>query len=154
MSIDRSAIGRELPATSLLITRSRLRAFAKATGQQDPIYTDVDAARRAGHRDLPVPPTLVYSVDLESADPVAFLDDLGVDLRTTLHGEQLFTYHQMAYAGDELTATSRIADIYEKKGGLLEFIVRESTVTNQDGAQVATMRNTIAVQHHREKGLS
>jgi hypothetical protein len=53
-----------------------------------------------------------------------------------------------------LTATSRIADIYEKKGGLLEFIVRESTVTNQDGAQVATMRNTIVVQHHREKGLS
>jgi acyl dehydratase len=154
VSLDRSAVGRELPRTSLLITRSRLRAFAKSTGQQDRIYTDVDAARQAGHRDLPVPPTFFYSVDLESANPAAYLEDLGVDLRTSLHGEQEFTYHQMAYAGDELTSTCRITDIYEKKGGLLEFIVRESTVTNQDGVKVATMRNTVAVQHHREKDLS
>ncbi|WP_273735314.1 MaoC family dehydratase N-terminal domain-containing protein [Mycolicibacterium septicum] len=153
MSIDKSAIGRELPSTSLLVTRSRLRAFAKSTGQQDPIYSDVDAARRAGHRDLPAPPTFVYSVDLESANPAAYLEDLGIDLRTSLHGEQEFTYHQMAYAGDELTATCRITDIYDKKGGLLEFIVRDSTVTNQDGATVATMRNTVVVQH-REKDLS
>ena len=57
-------------------------------------------------------------------------------------------------AGDELTATCRITDIYEKKGGLLGFIVRESTVTNQDGEKVATMRNTVVVQHDREKDLS
>jgi acyl dehydratase len=131
-----------------------LRAFAKSTGQQDPIYTDVDAARQAGHRDLPVPPTFFYSVDLESPNPAAYLDELGVDLRTSLHGEQEFIYHQMAYAGDELTAACHITDIYEKKGGLLGFIVRDSTVTNQDGAKVATMRNTVVVQHDREKDLS
>ncbi|WP_211284928.1 MaoC family dehydratase N-terminal domain-containing protein [Mycobacterium palustre] len=154
MNIDRSAIGRELPSTSLLITRSRLRAFAKATGQQDPTYTDVDAARQAGHRDLPVPPTFFYSIDLESPNPAAYLEDLGVDLRTALHGEQEFTYHQMAYAGDKLTSTCRITDIYEKKGGLLGFIIRESTVTNQAGEKVATMRNTVVVQHDRKKDLS
>jgi acyl dehydratase len=154
MSIDRSAIGRELPSTALLVTRSRLRNFAAATGQRDPIYTDVDAAKQAGHRDLPVPPTFFFGVDLESPDGFAFLDDLGVDLRTVLHGEQQFSYRQMAYAGDELTATSRIADIYEKKGGLLEFVVRESTVTNRDGAEVAVLRSSTVVQHRPGKDPS
>jgi acyl dehydratase len=48
MSIDRSFIGREFPPVSLLVTRSRLRNFAKATGQDQPVYTGVDAAKQAG----------------------------------------------------------------------------------------------------------
>ena len=71
MALDRSLIGREAPGQSLLVTRSRLRAFARATGQTDPVYTDVGAARRAGHRDLPVPPTFYFSIDLEAPDPFA-----------------------------------------------------------------------------------
>ncbi|MFD1811527.1 MaoC family dehydratase N-terminal domain-containing protein [Rhodococcus gannanensis] len=151
MSLDRSVVGREFAPVSLLVTRSRLQNFAKATGQSDPIYTDVDAAKQAGHRDLPVPPTFVFGIELEAPNPFAFLEDLGVDLRTVLHGEQQFDYPQMTYAGDELTASSRITDIYEKKGGLLEFIVKETTVTNQDGARVAVMRSATVVQHRPRK---
>lgn len=151
MSIDRSFIGREFPGVSLLVTRSRLRNFAKATGQQDPTYTDVDAARQAGYRDLPVPPTFFLSVELEMPDPHGFYKELGVDLRTVLHGEQRFEYRQMAYAGDELTATARIADIYEKKGGLLEFIVRETAVTNQEGAVIAVLSSSTVAQNRPRK---
>lgn len=147
MPIDRSIIGQEADGETLLISRSRLRQFAKATGQTDPVYTDLDAAKQAGHRDLPVPPTFFFGIDLEAPDPFAMIADLGVDLRTVLHGEQEFTYHQMAYAGDELTTRSRVVDVYDKKGGLLEFLVRDIAVTNQDGAQVATMRNTLVAQN-------
>ncbi|HEY7010360.1 MAG TPA: MaoC family dehydratase N-terminal domain-containing protein [Jatrophihabitantaceae bacterium] len=155
MAIDRSIIGRELPGETLLITRSRLRNFAKATGQSDPIYTDVDAAKQAAHRDLPVPPTFFFGIDLEAPDPFAFLTELGVDLRTVLHGEQQFSYRAMAYAGDELSTSGRIADVYAKKDGLLEFLVRETTVTNQDGAVVAEMRGVTVVQHrHAAKETS
>jgi len=147
MPIDRSAIGRELPGGTLLITRSRLRDFAKATGQTDPIYVDLDAAKQAGHRDLPVPPTFVFGVDLTGPDSFSYLDELGIDLRSVLHGEQRFTYHEMAYAGDELTTTGRITDIYDKKGGLLEFVVKDTKVTNQHGALVAEMRGVMVVQN-------
>jgi acyl dehydratase len=58
----------------------------------------------------------------------------------------------MAYAGDELTARSRIADIYDKKGGLLEFVVRETTVTDQEGAVVAVLRSSTVVQNRPGKG--
>ena len=154
MALDRSIVGSELPGETLLVTRSRLRAFAQATGQTDPRYTDVDVAKQAGHRDLPVPPTFFFGIELEAPDPFASLTSLGIDLRTVLHGEQQFDYRQMAYAGDELTATSRIADIYAKKGGLLEFIVRESTVTNQDGAEVVLLRSSTIVQHPPRKDQS
>ena len=52
MPIPESAIGASSPALANTVDRSRLRLFAKATGQQDPTYVDVEAARAAGHRDL------------------------------------------------------------------------------------------------------
>ena len=146
MALDRSIIGQEWPGETLLITRSRLRAFAKATGQTDPLYTDVDAAKAAGHRDLPVPPTFFFSVDLEAPDPFGFLTGLGVDLRAVLHGEQEFRYHAMAYAGDELSTSSQITDVYDKKGGALQFLVRQTTVTNSRGEPVATLRGTTVIR--------
>lgn len=152
MTPEGSAAGREFAPVSLLVTRSRLRNFAKATGQIDPVYTDVEAARRAGHRDLPVPPTFMFGIELEMPNPFAYLEELGVDLRTVLHGEQQFEYHQLAYAGEELTATSRIADIYQKKGGLLTFIVKDAVVTNQQDQRVTTMRSTTIVQHRPGAG--
>jgi acyl dehydratase len=146
VALDRSAVGRELPGATLLITRSRLRAFAAATGQADPVYTDVEAAKQAGHRDLPVPPTFFFGIDLEAPSPFGYLEDLGVDLRTVLHGEQEFAYHRLAYAGDELSTRSRITDVYSKKGGALQFLVRETTVTDSGGEPVATMRNTAVIR--------
>jgi hypothetical protein len=76
------------PSFAVEVERGRLRFFAKSIGETDPVYTDVDAARRAGHRDLPVPPTFFFSLALEAPDPFGYLGALGVDLRSILHGEQ------------------------------------------------------------------
>ncbi|GAB5011934.1 hypothetical protein MAHJHV63_41890 [Mycobacterium avium subsp. hominissuis] len=118
MPIDTSVIGKALPETSMTVDAGRLRFFAKATGQTDPTYIDLQAARAAGHPDLPVPPTFLMAIELEQPDPFAFLTEIGVDLRRVLHGEQSFTYHSTAHAGDNLVAKPRIADAYVKKGGL------------------------------------
>ncbi len=147
MPVDPSVIGRELPACSLAVDAGRLQFFAKATGQTDPVYVDTVAAAAAGHPDLPVPPSFLFGIELEQADPFGWLAELGVDLRRVLHGEQSFTYHSMAHAGDTLTATPRIKDVYSKKGGALEFIVKESTVTRADGSLVAETTSVIVVQN-------
>ncbi len=44
MAIDTSVIGTELPVSTLTIDRARLRFFAKAIGETDPVYTHVEAA--------------------------------------------------------------------------------------------------------------
>jgi acyl dehydratase len=138
--IDRRHIGHTLAPFSVEVEKGRLRFFAKATGQTDPVYTDEAAARAAGHAGLPVPPTFLFCLEMESPNPAAIRELLGMDYRTLLHGEQGFTYHRMAYAGDTLTYEQRIADIYDRKGGALEFVVRQTRVTNQRDELVAELR--------------
>ncbi|GAY14527.1 MaoC family dehydratase N-terminal domain-containing protein [Mycobacterium sp. shizuoka-1] len=146
MAVDPGVVGTELPTTSLTVDRGRLRFFAKAIGETNPIFTHVDAAVAGGHRDLPVPPTFLFSIELEAPDPFAYLAALGVDLRFVLHGEQSFTYHESAYAGDELVAHPRITDVYAKKAGALEFIVKDTAVTRADGTPIADLRSVIVVR--------
>jgi acyl dehydratase len=143
--IDRRHIGKMLRPAVLDIERGRLRFFAQAIGESDPIYTDVDAARAAGYPDLPAPPTFLFAAELDGQSITAMLDDLGVALNRILHGEQQFTYLAPVCAGDTVTVDSRVSDVYAKKGGALEFIVKESMVTNQRGVKVAEMRSVIVV---------
>jgi acyl dehydratase len=144
--IDRAYIGRVLPAHTVEVEKGRLRFFAKAIGERNPVYSDETAARAAGFCSLPVPPTFLFSLDNEKADPFAYLTEMGVDLRRILHGEQSFTYRAPVCAGEMLTFSSRIADIYSKKGGALEFVVKETTVSNSAGTMVAELRSVIVLR--------
>lgn len=132
MPIDRGIIGRRMPEHSVEVERGRLRFFAQATGQADPLYTDMQTAHAAGHRDLPVPPTFLLCLNAEQPNPPRLLEELGIDQRTILHGEQGFEYHALAYAGDTLTFATEVSDVYEKKGGALEFLVRTTDVHRGD----------------------
>jgi acyl dehydratase len=140
--IDKQYIGKTLPAFRAVAEAGRLRFFAKAIGETNPVYFDESAARDAGHPALPLPPTFLFSLEFEQPD-TSWRDEIGIELPRILHGEQQFMYHRLAYAGDTLLFESRIADIYDKKGGVLEFVVRETRVTNQRGEHVADLRSVI-----------
>ena len=147
MAIDAAkATALELAPITVDVERGRLRFFAAAIGETDPVYSDVHAAYQAGHADLPVPPTFFFSLELEAPDPMGYLGELGVDLRHVLHGEQSFTYHAIAHAGDTLTLRPRIVDVYSKKGGALEFLVKKTEIT-RDGELVAEATAVIVVRH-------
>lgn len=145
--IDRQYIGHRLAPFTVPVEAGRLRFFAKATGQTDRLYLDPEAARAAGHPELPVPPTFLFCLEMESPNAAAIRELLGLDYRRLLHGEQQFTYHATAYAGDVLRFEQVIEDIYDKKNGALEFVVRRTHVTNQHGAAVADLRS-VTVQRN------
>jgi len=137
--IDKRHIGLKLPSFKASAEPGQLRFFAKAIGETDAIYFDEAAARDAGHPTLPLPPTFLFSLELQQPS-TAWRKELGISEGRTLHGEQWFNYHRMAYAGDALLFETRIADIYDKKNGALEFIVKETRVTNQRSEHVADLR--------------
>ncbi len=145
--IDRKWVGYETPASELALDRTRLRFFAKAIGETDPVYTDPAAARAAGYADLPAPPTFLFAAELDSGAIDTLLAQLDIPLRKLLHGEQSFTYHRAACAGDTISVRSRIEDIYDKKGGALEFVVKTSRATNQQGELVAELRSVLVCRH-------
>lgn len=145
--IDRKWIGWELPASVLPIERTRLRFFAKATGETRAEYLEEAAARAAGYADLPAPPTFLFAAELDSGAVDLMLDKLQIPLARLLHGEQSFTYHRPACVGDTVTVNSRIDDIYDKKNGALEFVVKSSRATNQHGELVAEMRTVLVCRN-------
>lgn len=142
-----AAIGHQLPQLQVEVERGRVRLFARVIGETDPVYFDVDAARAAGHPDLPVPPTFLFALELEQPEPFGYLAELGVDLRQVLHGGQAFVYHQPAHAGETLTVQPRITDVYSRRGGAMTFIVKETSVSRADGTAVAALTSTIIVQN-------
>ncbi|MCP1419597.1 MULTISPECIES: MaoC family dehydratase N-terminal domain-containing protein [Pseudomonas] len=140
--IDKKHIGKQLPTFLVTAEAGQLRFFAKATGETNPVYFDEQAARDAGHPALPLPPTFLFSLEFQIPSN-AWRDELGIVTARILHGEESFRYHRMAYAGDTLRFDVRIADIYDKKAGALEFVVRETRVTNQHGEHVADLRSVL-----------
>lgn len=148
MYIDREqALRHKIAPMPFEVERGRLRFFAETIGLTDPIYSDLEAARKAGHRDLPVPPTfLSNSLELQLTNPLGWLAELGGDLTKTTHAEQSFTYHAMAYAGDELVLRRKIVDVYTKKGGALEFVVKQTDVMRGE-EKLAEIQFVIALKH-------
>ena len=145
--IDRKHIGAVLPSYEVEVEKGRLRFFAKAIGETNPIYIDEQAARQAGYPSLPVPPTFLFSLEREHSHRFDYLQMLGVDLHRVLHGEQSFTYHKPVYAGDTVIFGPRIADIYDKKNGALEFIALEAVVKDKSGSLVAELRSLIVLKN-------
>jgi acyl dehydratase len=141
--IDKKWIGHELPVSELPIERGRLRLFAKAIGETDPVYSDLPAARAAGYPDLPAPPTFLFAAELDSGAAFGLLQDLEIPIARLLHGEQSFDYHRAACVGDTVTVRSIVTDIYDKKNGALEFVVKTSRATNQRQELVAELRTTL-----------
>jgi acyl dehydratase len=144
--IDRRHVGKRLPPATLTIEKGRLAFFARAIGESDPIYTDDEAARAAGYPAVPAPPTFLVAGELDADTVRIALVEIGVDISRILHGEQHFTYYAPICAGDTVRFESTFSDIYGKRNGALEFIVKETTVTNQHGAKVADMRSVIVVR--------
>jgi acyl dehydratase len=145
--IDKKWIGLQLPASVLPIERSRLQFFANAIGETDPVYTDAAAARDAGYSDLPAPPTFLFAAELDSGATVRMLEQLEIPIAKLLHGEQGFTYHRAACVGDTVTVRSTISDIYDKKNGALEFVVKTARATNQRDELVAELRTVVVCRN-------
>lgn len=145
--IDKTWIGREITSSTLPIEEGRLTFFAKATGQTDPVYVNAEAATRAGYSALPAMPTFLFAAQLDSGATLTMLEGMGVPLGKVLHGEQAFEYLQPVVAGDVITVRSFVENVYDKKGGALEFIEVMSEGHNQADALVVRMRSVLVVRH-------
>lgn len=145
--IDRGWVGREIGVSVLPIEAGRLRFFARVIGETGAIYLDDNAAKAAGYSALPAAPTFLFAAQLDSGATFKMLEDMGVPLGSVLHGEQGFEYLKPVVAGDVVTVRATVSDIYEKKGGALEFIEVLSEARDQGDELVARLRTVTVVRH-------
>jgi hypothetical protein len=143
----RAQIGVDLSPVRHEITRTSVRMFARAVGHVDPVYYDVEAAQRAGYRDLPCPPGYLGTVAFDprdSRDPREAVARLKTTLARGLNGGTEFEYFDTPCAGDVLISTSRLTEVEGKQGSLGPMIVtrNETTYRYEDGRTVAVFRGT------------
>ena len=131
----------------LPIEAGKVREFALAVGEDNPIFYDADAARAEGFPDVVAPPTFsvtqIWAVPREERE-----ERLGanLDYARVLHGEQEFVYQRLPVAGEVLRGTMRIARDFSKegkRGGSMRFVTYETRFDDAQGDEVLTAFYTL-----------
>jgi acyl dehydratase len=138
-AIDRTMVGKEFDHTVFPpVTEAEILAYAAAYGETNPLYSDPAAAARGPYGGLIAPPTFAVSLRGNHFMPREMPRNLG---RSGFDAGKDIEIGAPIRAGDVLTGSSTVHDIYEKTGrsGTMVFIVFRTTVTNQHGEMVAVV---------------
>ena len=121
-------IGVDRPATSATVEAGHLKRFAEAIGDPNPRWLEE------------APPTFLVALAPASYH-VPEAEEFG---KGWLNGGNRFEYLEPVRVGDQITATTKLADAYEKSGssGTLLFIIFETEFKNRHGRLVARLRGT------------
>jgi acyl dehydratase len=145
MSLDQSFVGRVYPPTEPYeVGREKIREFAAAVGDTNPVYRDPAAARKLGYPDVIAPPTFAIIVTSRAAHQVIMDPELGVDYSRVVHGEQRFENVRPIHAGDLLTVVVTVESIRSAAGN--DIITTKGDVSTVDGEPVLTAMNTLVVR--------
>lgn len=99
MALDQSFVGRTYPPTAPYeVGREKIREFAEAVGETNPVYTDPEAAKAFGHSDVIAPPTFVFAITFPAAGQIVEDPQLGLDYSRVVHGDQKFAYSRLVRA--------------------------------------------------------
>ena len=144
MPVATDAVGKTYPPVVYAVCREKIREYAAATFEGDPVCSDLDAARAAGHPDVVAPPmfAVVYAWGA-IAEPV--MDpEVAIDFARMVHGHQEFTWGPLVVAGDEISTEIEVDSITERGG--MGFFVFKTRSTNQRGERVSTGTWTMIVR--------
>ena len=136
MAVNTDAIGKKYPVTTYAVGREKVREYAHAVGETNPLYLNVEAARAAGYADVVAPPMFAVVYAGRSITPALFDPEVGIDFARMLHGGQEFRWGPVVVAGDEIATTTTVKDISTRGG--ITFFVFETDSRNQRGETVCT----------------
>jgi acyl dehydratase len=145
VALDQSFIGRSYPPSRPYeVSREKIREFADAIGDPDPIYRDPGAARAAGHPDVIAPPTFAIIVTMAAQGVLLHDPELGLDYSKVVHREQSFRHHRPVRAGDRLVSTVHVDGIRAVAGN--DVLSTRSEVSTDEGEPVLTARAIIVAR--------
>ena len=131
-----SAVSKIYPPTTYAVGREKIKEYAFAVGETNPLHIDQDAARAAGHSDVVAPPMFAVVYAGRAMNAPLFDPEVGLDFARMVHGAQEFRWDELVIAGDEIETTATVKDISERGG--LGFFIFETVSVNQRGDTVCT----------------
>ena len=140
--MDASYVGRSFPHPEpYLVGVEKIREFAGAVGDDNPLHHDRVAAREAGHPDLVAPPTFAMAVIAGAQEAVLFDPALGLDFSRVVHRDQRFEHHRAIHAGDTLHVTVTVASVRVLAGN--DVLGLRTEIVDDAGAPVCTCSSTL-----------
>src|SRR5881397_4215074 len=113
MAASTEVIGKTYPPTTYAVGREKIREYAAAVGETNPLHLDLDAARAAGYADLLAPPMFAVVYSAPAVGPPIFDPEIELNFAMMVHGGQEFEWGEPVVAGDEVTTTATVKDISE-----------------------------------------
>ena len=134
MPVNTQAVGKQYEPVLYAVGREKIKEYAHAVGETNPVHLDPASAREAGYADVVAPPmfTVVYSAP--AMGPPILDPEIELNFAMMVHGGQEFVWGVPVVAGDEITTVASVKDISESDGR--GYYVFESVSTNQRGEQV------------------
>jgi acyl dehydratase len=142
MTIDPSVAGRVYEPQPYEVGREKIREFAEAIADPNPVYRNPEAARVLGHADVVAPPTFAMIPVLRGFD--ILMDDLGIEYSRVIHVDQRFVHSRPITAGDRLLTTTTLDTVRSRAGN--GFLGIRCDVATSDGETVCTATATLLVR--------
>jgi len=142
MPVDQSFRGRSFPPTRPYeVGREKIREFADAINDPNPVYRERAAAQALGYPDVIAPPTFAIVLTLPAGGEVIRDPAFGLDYSRVVHGEQRFVHHRPIVAGDLLQVVVTVEDIRIAAGN--ELVTNRAELMTVAGEQVCTAYSVI-----------
>jgi acyl dehydratase len=129
-------IGKTYAPATYAVGREKVREYAAAVGETNPLHFDLEAARAAGYDDLVAPPMFAVVYGARAVGPAILDPEVGINFAMMVHAGQEFVWGPVVIAGDEITTTASVKDISDRGG--MAFYVFETVSENQLGEVVCT----------------
>src|SRR4029453_6973101 len=106
MAVNTNAVGKTYAPLTYAVGREKIREYAFAVGETNPVHLEVEAARRMC--------AAVYGAP--AVTPALFDPEVGINFALMVHGGQEFKWGPLVVAGDEIETTVTVKDISERSG--------------------------------------
>jgi len=145
MPVDQSFRGRSFPPTRPYeVGREKIREFADAINDPNPVYRERAAAQALGYPDVIAPPTFAIVLTLPAGGEVIRDPAFGLDYSRVVHGEQRFVHHRPIVAGDLLQVVVTVEDIRIAAGN--ELVTNRAELMTVAGERVCTAYSVIVAR--------
>jgi acyl dehydratase len=129
--IDPKLVGKTYPATKYVVGIEKIKEYARAIGETNPLCTDEAAAKAGPYGEIVAPPTFAVLYTRDMAAQMLFDKDLALNLPMLVHGEQEFLFHRPVKHNDAVITTGTFKSAEARKQNLVLTFEMESRVNGE-----------------------
>lgn len=141
--LDLSYQGREFPAFTFEVERSKIKELCMAIGDSNPLFLDKEHAQKAGYEDTPASLTFPTLMNFWGYPEIwTRMTEMGIDVKKLLHAKEEYEYFSPIYPGDRIVGKVIVDSM--RASSAMDMVTFKSIYV-REGKEVLTAKMTIVV---------